>query len=90
MTDSTKLVNAKVIWKSTQNLNGEFNERLLRLREVLETTGLCRTSLYNLQKEGSFPKSVTLNKRSARWSFREVQSWCAQQVAARNGQAGAL
>ena len=38
-------------------------ERILRLRPVLERTGLSRSTLYRKVTEGAFPKPVQLSAR---------------------------
>lgn len=49
-------------------------ERFLRLRDVMETTTLCRSSIYNLIKAGDFPSNYAImgnllahHKAAARW-----------------------
>ncbi|RCU51057.1 AlpA family phage regulatory protein [Corallincola holothuriorum] len=42
------------------------SDRFLRLRDVMEVTTLCRSSIYLLIKAGDFPKNVTvMGKRKA-------------------------
>ncbi|PTP91119.1 AlpA family phage regulatory protein [Vibrio splendidus] len=36
------------------------SERFLRLRDVMETTTLCRNSIYNLIKAGDFPNNYAI------------------------------
>ncbi len=33
------------------------SDRFLRLNDVMETTTLCRSSIYNLIKAGDFPRA---------------------------------
>jgi prophage regulatory protein len=56
-----------------------FN-RLLRIEHVMERTNLCRSAIYLLQRNGNFPRSITIGKRSARWSEQDIQQWIDQQV----------
>lgn len=49
--------------------------RLIRLKEVMQTTGLARSTIYKVMKEGSFPSSVPLGARSVAWLDGEVQNW---------------
>ena len=64
-------------------------ERLLRLRDVLIIVGLSRAHVYNLVKQGLFPRPIALGSNCSRWVHSEVQAWvddCI--VAARTPQAG--
>jgi len=49
--------------------------RLIRYREVMSQTGLSRSYLYELTKNGEFPASVKLSERSSAWIESEVQQW---------------
>lgn len=57
--------------------------RMLRLRQVLEMTGLGKTTIYQLQKEGRFPKGVPMTSQSVRWVDEEVRTWVTQRIQAR-------
>ena len=49
--------------------------RMLRLSQVVERTGLGKTTIYELQKQGRFPRSVNLTGHCARWIEAEVETW---------------
>jgi prophage regulatory protein len=49
--------------------------RIIRLKEVIYSTGLARSTLYKYIGEGTFPKSVSLGDRSVGWIDTEVQEW---------------
>ena len=49
-------------------------ERILRLPDVKERTGLSRTTIYRKMKEGAFPMCVKLGAASG-WKETEVESW---------------
>lgn len=57
-------------------------ERLLRLRDVLNIVGLSRAHVYNLIKQGLFPRPVALGSNCARWVQSEVQAWVAASIVA--------
>ena len=57
--------------------------RMLRLSQVIERTGLGKTSIYALQKSGNFPHSVGLTANSVRWIEAEIEAWLTAQAAAR-------
>jgi prophage regulatory protein len=62
-------------------------ERFLRLPEVLDATGLARSTLYERIQNGTFVKPVKLGKAS-RWLASEVAEWQAQAVLARGAARG--
>lgn len=49
--------------------------RLIRLREVMRMTGLARSTIYKIMKEGVFPPSVPLGIRAVGWVESEIQDW---------------
>ena len=49
--------------------------RLLRLRQVLEITGLCKSQLYRLLAAGKFPKPVRVGPRTVRWTLESILAW---------------
>jgi prophage regulatory protein len=58
--------------------------RIIRLREVLDTTGLARSTVYKFVSEGTFPKPVSLGDRCVGWVESEVQSWILDKVKLRD------
>lgn len=52
-------------------------ERFVRIKEVMDLTGLSRSYIYDLAKRGLFPQSVSLvpggNARA--WVLSEVLNW---------------
>ena len=58
--------------------------RLLRLAEVMQLTGLRRTTLYSLQARGEFPLRVVISANTVAWVEAEVQQWLAQRSSARS------
>ncbi|SEF56369.1 helix-turn-helix transcriptional regulator [Nitrosomonas ureae] len=54
-------------------------ERLLYLAEVEFQTGFKTSFLYQLMKEGKFPKPVKIGNAS-RWRESEVQQWIHDQI----------
>lgn len=49
--------------------------RTLRREDLLKKTGLSRTSQFNLEKAGDFPKRFKLTPRCAVWFEDEVDAW---------------
>ena len=49
--------------------------KFLKLQQVMDKTTLCRSSIYNLIKEGSFPKNVAVMGTRKAWLESEVEDW---------------
>jgi len=49
--------------------------RIMRLKEVKEVTGLSKTTIYRFEKEGRFPKRVSLGSRSVGWFEDDVENF---------------
>ena len=52
-------------------------ERILRLPDVLDRTGLSRSTLYRKVQKGTFPKQVAISTRCAGWRESAVLEWMA-------------
>ncbi len=50
-------------------------DRILRLRAVLERTGLSRSTLYRKMEAGLFPRSIPISMRCTGWRESAVQAW---------------
>lgn len=57
--------------------------RLLRLPQVMEVVGLSRSTIYQLQEEGRFPKRIKLATRAVGWVEAEIQAWIAERISQR-------
>ena len=54
----------------------EFRQgRLLRLYDVIEITGIKKSTIYDGVKSGDFPKPVKLSKRAVAWRDDDIQRW---------------
>ncbi|WP_417763642.1 helix-turn-helix transcriptional regulator [Shewanella sp.] len=58
--------------------------KLIRLRDVMECTGLARSTIYKYIAEGTFPKSVSLGSRVAAWVESEIEEWILERIAERD------
>lgn len=54
---------------------GETGERLINLREVMHKTSLGSTWIYQLIKNGEFPKAIKLAERCVRWRESDIEAW---------------
>jgi prophage regulatory protein len=50
-------------------------EAILRERQVVEITGLSRTTLWRQERKGKFPKRIKLSERAVGWRKSAVLSW---------------
>ncbi|EKQ6357311.1 AlpA family transcriptional regulator [Pseudomonas aeruginosa] len=57
--------------------------RIIRLRAVIDMTGLARSTIYKLMGGGEFPLSIPLVGRSVGWIESEVQEWIQAKIALR-------
>lgn len=53
----------------------EQPDRILRLKTVLERTGLTRSTLYRKVDNGSFPGQVPISRRCVGWRESAVKRW---------------
>ena len=51
------------------------NEKIIRLREVLDRTGLSRSMAYDLIEKEMFPRPVSLGARAVGWFLSEIDTW---------------
>lgn len=54
--------------------------RLIKLTEVLHTTGLSRSTLYKYVADGVFPKPVSLGERAVGWVESEINDWLSARI----------
>lgn len=70
-----------------------LSARIVRLREVIALTGLCRSTIYEKTKPGSrsfdprFPKPISLGQRSVGWRENEIQTWISSRPLSTNREA---
>lgn len=50
-------------------------DRILRIKSVLELTGLSRSTLYRKIEEGRFPKQINIAERCIGWRQSAVRAW---------------
>jgi prophage regulatory protein len=52
-------------------------DRILRIRTVLQRTGLSRSTLYRKIQDGSFPRQVQISVHGAGWRESAINRWVA-------------
>lgn len=58
--------------------------RIIRLKEVIDSTGLARSTIYKYIAEGTFPKPVSLGDRCVGWVDSEVHDWILARIEERD------
>ena len=54
--------------------------QVLRLPQVCKMTGLCRSSIYQMEAEKRFPRRIKIGSRSVGWIESEVQNWLRRRI----------
>jgi prophage regulatory protein len=49
--------------------------KVLRLPQVCDLTGLCRSMIYQMEADERFPKRVKIGIRAVGWLEAEIQAW---------------
>lgn len=57
--------------------------RIIPRREVQARTGLSRSYIYRLSKDGDFPRPVQLTPYRIGWVESEIDAWIAERIRAR-------
>lgn len=58
------------------------DERLIRLPQVENLTGLKRAHIYGLARRGRFPKPLKLGARASAWRLSLVLAWIQDRIRA--------
>ncbi len=59
--------------------------KILRIPQVIEQTGLSRSSIYKQIRLGSFPRAIKLTARSSGWAESAVQDWIEDRISQQSG-----
>nr|WP_321277965.1 AlpA family transcriptional regulator [uncultured Vibrio sp.] len=58
--------------------------RLLKLKDVMHTTNLARSTIYKYINDGNFPKPISLNERNVAWLESEIEEWILEKIEQRD------
>ena len=61
-----------------------FQERFIRLPEVIHVCGLSRSTIYDLISRDAFPAQISLGGKNVAWAASEVNAWMNERIAARS------
>lgn len=59
--------------------------RVMRMREVEQTTGKKKSSIYAAIKAGTFPAPISLGSRARGWMSTDIDAWLDQRKAESQG-----
>jgi len=57
--------------------------KFLRIRQVMQLTGLSRMTIYRLELSGKFPQRRRLSQNSVAWLESDVELWAESRPVAR-------
>ncbi|WP_191489728.1 helix-turn-helix transcriptional regulator [Pseudomonas sp. FEN] len=58
--------------------------KIIRLKDVIDSTGLGRSTVYKYISEGTFPKPISLGDRCVGWLEREIHDWILARIEERD------
>jgi len=61
-----------------QNKQLHNSKRFVRLRELINITGLSRSTIRILELSGKFPKHIQISDKAIGWDYEEVIAWLEQ------------
>ncbi|MEZ5535348.1 MAG: AlpA family phage regulatory protein [Thiolinea sp.] len=67
---------------NNSNLVPTAPDRAIRMPEVIQLTGMSRTSIYEAIKSGTFPKGFLIGKRARGWMLSTVMNWLQEKAEA--------
>lgn len=59
----------------------QVERHIMRRDEVERKTGFKRAHIYNLMKEGKFPKAKRIGLRAVGWDSLEIERWVTERLA---------
>lgn len=64
-----------------------MNMKLIRIKDVMERTGLARSTIYKYISLGQFPQPIKLGTRSVAWVESEINTWINDSIKRRDDDA---
>jgi prophage regulatory protein len=62
------------------NATNDASLKIMRLPQVCEVTGLCRSMIYQLEADLKFPQRVKIGVRAVGWLDKEVNAWLIKRI----------
>ena len=66
----------------------DSKKRFIRLSEVIERTGLSKSTIYLYINQAQFPPPLKLGARVSAWLESEVNQWIEEKISSRNNSKG--
>jgi prophage regulatory protein len=63
----------------------EKPDRILRLKSVIERTGLSRSTVYRKIDDGSFPRQIKIAERCVGWRESHIDKWLSHPPVPKSG-----
>jgi len=82
MTQADRKTNTVVVDRSGLHCGADPTSGIARLPEVVQATGLSRSTLYRMSAAGRFPSRLKVGLRAVGWSREAVLKWCAERPSA--------
>ncbi len=70
---------------ASENSTTRAQAEVLRLPQVIRVTGLCRSTIYQMEAEQRFPRRIKISTRAVGWLHAEVQAWLTNRVECSRG-----
>lgn len=74
---STNETTARIIQTVTVNEDAKPKSKVVNTNDLLRLTGLSRTTIWRLEREGKFPSRRTLSGKRVGWIRSEIEVWLA-------------
>ncbi len=55
------------------------SDRIIRLKELKNLTGLSEVTIWRKEKEGLFPQRFSIGHHAIGWSLQEISDWIENQ-----------
>lgn len=59
-------------------MNPSSTPRILRIRNVVQITGLPRSTIYRLMSQSMFPKNIKLSTVAVGWDMADIELWLSE------------
>jgi len=56
-------------------MNPSSIPRILRIRNVVQITGLPKSTIYRLMSQSMFPKNIKLSTVAVGWDMADIELW---------------
>jgi prophage regulatory protein len=63
-------------------------DRILRLHEIIQRTGMCRAWIYASRRKKTFPPGFKIGARARGWTESSIDEWLAGRIAQSPTKAG--